>query len=232
MNELVVQKHLQTLVTRIGEAEALAGKREAYNDTEDDRKIINYIFHKLQAICTAWAQSLVGMGQDEKERLLKTSKREWLSSLVADGINQRHVIDYALDQVKKSGSPFMPTIGQFIKYCELGNIPEGTLTPLMSYKEISQYQCLPRESRQPWGLSPEVYHTLFNIHDHIAWRVMKKDNHKKYWDEEYQRTLKTLREGGKLHKPRQPVAVIENKRTPLDKPKAMSALQAMRESLK
>ena len=183
------KQHLATLQTQIGKAESLR-QQKAYQDSEDDRKVINYIFHKLQAICPAWQQSLAGMAQDEKEQLLKTQKREWLDSLMMAGINQRHIIDYALNQVKASGNPFMPTIGQFLGWCAEGNIPEGTKSPHEAYKEICQYDCLPREKKQPWGLSPEVYHTLNQIGRNIfEWQRMNKEKHKKYWEDEYQKPL-------------------------------------------
>lgn len=230
-NNLEAKQHLATLVTQISKSEALADSAKV-EDTQQDRSVINYIIHKLQAICPAWQQSLAGMGQDEKTQLLKTIKREWLNSLMAERISQQHVIDYALNKVKQSGNPFMPTIGQFIAYCQEGSIPEGTRTPHQAYKEISEYQCLPRESRQPHGLSPEVYHTLFNIADLPAWRHMNKDKHKKYWEDEYERTLETLRQGGPLREAPPPRKALENNRTPLNKQRAVSEIQKMRESLK
>jgi len=230
-NHLEAKQHLATLTTQIGKAEALAEKQQT-EDSEQDRKIINYIFHKLQAICPAWQQSLAGMSHDEKEKLLKTQKREWLSSLMAAGINQRHVIDYALNCVKESGNPFLPTIGQFIGWCREGSLPEGILTPHKAYKEVTEYQCLPREQRKPQGLSPEVYHTLVSLADIHAWRHMSKDKHKEYWESEYQRTLELLRAGGQLKQAPEPVKSIEKTHTPMNKDKAINELRAMREALK
>jgi hypothetical protein len=230
-NHNETKQHLATLVTQISKSEALADSAKV-EDTQQDRSVINYIIHKLQAICPAWQQSLAGMGPDEKAQLLKTIKREWLNSLMAERISQQHVIDYALNKVKQSGNPFMPTIGQFIAYCHEGSTPEGTKTAFDAYKEVCEYQCLPREKRQPYGLSPEVWHTLANIQDIHSWRHMEKKKHKDYWCAEYERTLQTLRDGGPVHEAPPPRQAIENNRTPLNKQKAVSQLQQMRESLK
>lgn len=230
-NHNKTKQHLQTLVTQISKSEALA-EQFTTEDTQQDRQVVSYIIHKLQAICPAWQQSLSGMSQDEKAQLLKTIKREWLNSLMAANINDQRVIDYALNKVKESGNPFMPTIGQFIGWCKEGNIPEGTKNCLESYKEVCAYQCLPREKRQPYGLSPEVWHTLNNLGDISNWRQMEKMKHKKYWEEEHERTLELLRNGGRLDEAPPPRQSIEEIKEPLNKKKAISAIQAMRESLK
>lgn len=216
--------------TAISKADSVKQGRE--NETSQDRELITGIFKRLQSACPAWRQSLAGLPVEEAQELLRQTKRDWLNTFMGHGINDMRLIDYAFTRLLASSNPFMPTVGQFIAWCNEGKVPEGTKTPLEAYKEISQYQCLPREKRQPWGLSPEVYHTLYNLGDHVSWRVMNKQEHKKYWDDEYKVTLQTLRDGGPLHQARQPTAHIENKRTPLDKPKAISALQAMRDQLK
>lgn len=229
-NDLQVRQHYQTLMTQIGKAEALANKQQG-GDTDQDRKVINYIFHKLQAICPAWQQSLAGMGHDEKEQLLKTIKREWLNSLMMEGISQHHIIDYALNCVKESGSPFLPTVGQFLGWCREGSIPDGIKTPMQAYKEVTAYMCLPVNERKPWGLSPEVYHTLASLGDVYKWKHMQEKEHRKYWEDEYKNTLETLRNGQPLIEAHEPKAFIENKRTPLDKEKAINQLREMRKGL-
>ena len=229
-NHLETKQHLQTLVTQISKSEAAAESKA--DDTQQDRQVVSYIIHKLQAICPAWQQSLAGMGEDEKAQLLKTIKREWLNSLMAANINDQRIIDYALGQVKVSGNPFMPTIGQFIGWCREGNVPEGTKNCLESYKEVCAYQCLPREKRQPYGLSPEVWHTLNNLGDIPIWRQMEKIKHKKYWEEEHERTLERLRNGQPLDEAPPPRPAIEKTYTPLNKSAAIEQLKKMREGLK
>jgi hypothetical protein len=229
-NHLATQQHLQTLVTRISESEALANV-QANQDTEQDRKVVSYIIHKLQAICPAWQQSLAGMGHDEKAQLMKTIKREWLNSLMAEGVNQQHIIDYALNKVKESGNPFMPTVGQFIAWCREGNMPEGTKGCLESYKEIQAYLALPLESRKLSGLNPEVYHTLHNLGDFHGFRHADKKRALEIWTQEHNRTLEDLRNGKPLAVAPPPRVAIEKTHTPLDKQKAISSIQAMRAAL-
>lgn len=221
---------LAKLNQRIGKAEALAEK-PVEPESEQSRIFINALFDRLFAICTAWAQSYVGLTGEAMDKAIGATKREWLDHLKLEGIKQAHVINYAVNRVKASGSPFLPTSGQFVAWCREGNVPEGTRTPAEAYKEISEYQCLPRELRKPQGLSSEVYHTLVNLTDLPAWRHMHEKKHREYWDAEYQRTLEVLRNGGPIKEAPPPRKALENKRTPLDKAKAISAIQAMRKGL-
>lgn len=169
---------------------------------------------------------------NEAQAVLNQAKRDWLNAFMENGINDMRLIDYAFSKLLADPNPFMPTVGQFIQWCYEGNIPEGTKTAFDAYKEVCEYQCLPREKRQPYGLSPEVWHTLANIQDIHSWRQMEKKKHKEYWFDEYERTLQTLRDGGPLHEAPPPRQAIENKRTPIDKEKAINSLKAMREQLK
>jgi hypothetical protein len=61
---------------------------------------------------------------------------------------------------------------------------------------------------------------------------MDKLKHKKYWDEEHEITLELLRNGGAMDIAPPPRQAIERQKKPLDKTKAISALQKMRESIK
>jgi len=65
-----------------------------------------------------------------------------------------------------------------------------------------------------------------------AWRHMDKDKHKKYWNDEYERTLTRLRNRQPLDEAPPPRKAIENNRTPINKQKAVSELQRMRSELK
>lgn len=175
---------------------------------------------------------MAGLPVNEAQAVLNQAKRDWLNAFMENKINDMKLIDYAFSRLLADPNPFMPTVGQFIGWCKEGNIPEGTKNCLESYKEVCAYQCLPREKRQPYGLSPEVWHTLNNLGDISNWRQMEKMKHKKYWQEEHERTLELLRNGGRLDEAPPPRQSIEEIKEPLNKKKAISAIQEMRESLK
>lgn len=187
---------------------------------------INEVFKRLTAICPAWKQAFSSTEE------LNSVKKEWITGFFDSGIRSKAVVDYALSKLRESGDAFIPPVGKFIGWCREGNLPEGTKNCLESYKEVCAYQCLPREKRQPYGLSPEVWHTLNNLGDIPNWRQMEKMKHKKYWEEEHERTLELLRNGGRLDEAPPPRQAIEEIKEPLNKKKAISAIQAMRESLK
>jgi len=194
--------------------------------TPEAADYINDVFKRLTAICPAWKQAFASTEE------LNSVKKEWITGFFDSGIRSKAVVDYALSKLRESGDAFIPPVGRFIGWCREGNLPEGTKNSLQGYKEVCEYQCLPREKRQPSGLSPEVWHTLNNLGDIANWRQMDKLKHKKYWDEEHEITLELLRNGGVMDIAPPPRQAIERQKKPLDKTKAISRIQAMREQLK
>lgn len=194
--------------------------------TKEAAEYINEIFSRMQAICPAWKQAFSSTEE------LNLAKQEWTIGFYDSGVKSKQAVDYGLNKLRQSGNPFIPPVGQFIDWCRDGIMPAGTKNALESYKEVCAYQCLPCEKRQPCTLSQESWHTLNNLGDLPNWRQMEKIKHKKYWDDEHERTLERLRNGQTLDSVPEPRESIEHKRKPLDKQKAISALQQMREGLK
>ena len=194
--------------------------------TPDAMEYINDVFKRLTAICPAWKQAFSTTEE------LNAVKQEWITGFYDSGIRSKAVVDYALSKLRESGDAFIPPVGKFIGWCREGNLPEGTKNSLESYKEVCAYQCLPREQRQPYGLSPEVWHTLNNLGDIPNWRQMEKIKHKKYWEEEHERTLERLRNGQPLDEAPPPRRAIEKTHTPLNKSAAIEQLKKLREGLK
>lgn len=187
---------------------------------------INDVFKRLTAICPAWKQAFSSTEE------LNNVKKEWITGFFDSGIRSKQVVDYALSKLRDSGDAFIPPVGKFIGWCREGNLPEGTKGCLDSYKEIQGYLILPSESRKLKGLNPEVYHTLHNLFDFYAFRHADQKKAIKMWSDEHEKTLEIMRNGGPIDEAPEPRKSIENNRTPLDKTKAVSQLQKMRESLK
>jgi len=222
-----LRSHLEITISK---ADSLDNARQS--ETPQDRDLISGIFERLSSACPAWKQSLAGLPVNEAQAVLNQTKRDWLNAFMENGINDSRLINYAFSKLLNDPNPFMPTVGMFIGWCQEGNIPEGTKNSLESYKEVCAYQCLPREKRQPYGLSPEVWHTLNNLGDLANWRQMEKIKHKKYWEEEHERTLERLRNGEPLDEAPPPRQAIEKTHTPLNKSAAIEQLRKMREGLK
>lgn len=97
--------------------------------TKEDKLIINLLFKKLTAIYPAWKQAFEG---DEQ---VKEAKRVWLEALIDNGINQPEQIKTGLKQAMKSESPFLPSVGQFMKWCKTESVPAFKPFPEIKYDD-------------------------------------------------------------------------------------------------
>ncbi|KAF1032980.1 MAG: hypothetical protein GAK37_00300 [Pseudomonas sp.] len=73
--------------------------------------IVNTVFDKLQGIFPAWRQAWTD------DAALYNAKREWIAGFVQGGINSDAQLAFGFQQARKSTSPFLPNVGQFVAWC-------------------------------------------------------------------------------------------------------------------
>ncbi|WP_312272256.1 replication protein P [Pseudomonas sp.] len=75
-------------------------------------EVVNSLFKQLQAIFPAWKQAW------PDDAALDAAKKSWIKGFMAAGITSIEQIRFGVQQCRASGTPFAPSIGQFIKWCE------------------------------------------------------------------------------------------------------------------
>lgn len=75
-------------------------------------EIVNTVFDKLQGIFPAWRQAWAD------DKALYNAKREWIAGFVQGGINSDEQLAFGFQQARKSSSPFLPNVGQFVAWCK------------------------------------------------------------------------------------------------------------------
>ncbi|AIR90503.1 replication protein P [Pseudomonas cremoricolorata] len=75
-------------------------------------EVVEKIFRQLQGIFPAYKQAW------PDDRALNTARRNWTAALVDAGISSIEQVRYAILQCRRSGSPFAPSVGQFIAWCK------------------------------------------------------------------------------------------------------------------
>lgn len=94
------------------------------NVDEATGAIVEKIFRQLQAIFPAWKQAW----PDEAAK--NTAMRSWTKGFIDARINDIDQVRYGIEECRRSGSPFAPSIGQFIGWCTPG--PERFGMPTQS----------------------------------------------------------------------------------------------------
>lgn len=75
-------------------------------------EVVGKIFRQLQAIYPAWKQAW------PDDKALTMAQRSWTRGLMAAGISSLDQVKYGIEQCRQHGSPFAPSIGQFVKWCQ------------------------------------------------------------------------------------------------------------------
>lgn len=101
--------------TRLAAGHALpAGQVSAQPLGEVDEQtaaVVDMIFIQLQAIFPAWRQAW------PDDKALALAKRSWTRGLQASGIRTIEQVRFGIEQCRRSGSAFAPSIGQFVAWC-------------------------------------------------------------------------------------------------------------------
>lgn len=119
-----------------GAARALATTQHLPAVTEplgvvDDQtgSIVEKIFRQLQAIFPAWKQAW------PDDKALKAAQRSWTKGFMDARISNIEQVRYGIEECRRSGSPFAPSIGQFIGWCTPGPEAFGMPTAAEAWME-------------------------------------------------------------------------------------------------
>lgn len=229
-----VSKPLEITPNSLAVARILEQEKAAKNETPQDREFITTLFARLNTVCTAGFHNLKMLNTSEAQAQIQLNMREWLDEFKANKMDRPELIDYAMARIRSIGSPFIPTVGEFMALCDEGRLPVGTKNESDSYSEMLKYNCLPRERREPSRLSAETYHTFSVICETGNLPYFKNLNEAKafaFWASRHKETLKRMKNGQALKTAPAATARLERIRVPASRQVAMSALKQMRAGL-
>ncbi|HEX8595391.1 MAG TPA: replication protein P [Pseudomonas sp.] len=98
---------------RAGQGEAPAPVQLGNVDSQT-AEVVEKIFRQLKAIFPAWKTAW------PDEKALGSAQRSWTKGFIDAGIRDINQVEFGIKQCRKSGSPFAPSIGQFIQWCTPG----------------------------------------------------------------------------------------------------------------
>lgn len=75
-------------------------------------QVINALFRELMAIFPAWKQAW------PDQAAIGAAKATWTKAFMAEGITKIEQIRFGIEQCRKLGSDFAPSVGKFIKLCQ------------------------------------------------------------------------------------------------------------------
>ena len=146
-----------TNVTKM-QAEGSAVKKS--NIPDNAVRLIDRMFIRLKSIFPAWKQAFAS------EAEYNETKQVWLEELFKAGVVNPQSLKRGLDLAAKSESPFFPSVGQFIAWCEFENYHElGLPTPEELSSRIQKYFGYAKEPHNFKFRSKAEYYLLKTIYD-------------------------------------------------------------------
>ncbi len=101
--------HLQS---NTGPLRALQRDTPKTDSTEQTAQVVNALFLDLQCIFPAWKQSF------PTDQLLQRAKTQWIKGFIENQITTERQVQRGLHKARQSVSPYFPSLGQFIGWCE------------------------------------------------------------------------------------------------------------------
>lgn len=158
---------MKNLAERIRNFDQEQARRVAHNlpeqytereHTQQVAQIINGLFVQLAA---AFPASLVNRNQDDVDEI----RRQWVLAFKENGITTIEQVEAGMRMVRRQELPFLPSPGQFIKWCREGRSVLGITTAdvMAEYwkwrKLVFRY---PNSEHYPWP-KPVYYHICLEL---------------------------------------------------------------------
>jgi hypothetical protein len=184
-------------------------------------QVINALFRELMAIFPAWKQAW------PDQEAVNAAKATWTKAFMAEKITTVEQIRFGIEQCRKLGSDFAPSVGKFINLCQ--PTPEMLgLPPLeTAFREASRNVHPSMAGQANWS-HDAIWHTAkesgFESLNRLETSLARK-----LFERNYVITVRRLIDGLPLQK--MPLALparVDGRRTPEIGKRALSELRAMR----
>lgn len=122
-------------------------------------RLIDRMFVRLKSIFPAWKQAFAS------EVEYNETKQVWLEELFKAGVVEPMKLKHGLDLAAKSTSPFFPSVGQFIAWCEFESYHELGLPTLEELEQrLKKYFGYAKEPHNFNFRSPAEYWLLSELY--------------------------------------------------------------------
>lgn len=134
---------------------------EQYTEREQTQQVAQIINGLFVQLAAAFPASLVNRSQEEVNEI----RRQWVLAFKENGITTLDQVDAGMRMVRRQERPFLPSPGQFIKWCREGRCVLGITTAdvMAEYwkwrKLVFRY---PSSEQYPWP-KPVYYHICLEL---------------------------------------------------------------------
>ena len=137
------------------------GMPEQYSEREHTQQVAQIINGLFVQLAAAFPASLVNRSQEDVNEI----RRQWVLAFKENGITTLEQVEAGMRMVRRQDRPFLPSPGQFIKWCREGRSVLGITTAdvMAEYwkwrKLVFRY---PSSEHYPWP-KPVYYHICLEL---------------------------------------------------------------------
>ncbi|ELC7377475.1 TPA: phage replication protein [Enterobacter asburiae] len=137
------------------------GMPEQYSEREQTQQVAQIINGLFVQLAAAFPASLVNRSQEDVNEI----RRQWVLAFKENGITTLEQVEAGMRMVRRQDRPFLPSPGQFIKWCREGRSVLGITTAdvMAEYwkwrKLVFRY---PSSEHYPWP-KPVYYHICLEL---------------------------------------------------------------------
>ena len=134
---------------------------EQYTEREQTQQVAQIINGLFVQLAAAFPASLVNRSQEDVNEI----RRQWVLAFNENGITTMEQVEAGMRMVRRQDRPFLPSPGQFIKWCREGHCVLGITTAevMAEYwkwrKLVFRY---PSSEQYPWP-KPIYYHICLEL---------------------------------------------------------------------
>lgn len=137
------------------------GMPEQYSEREQTHQVAQIINGLFVQLAAAFPASLVNRSQEDVNEI----RRQWVLAFKENGITTMEQVDAGMRMVRRQERPFLPSPGQFIKWCREGCCVLG-ITAADVMDEYWKWQKLvfryTSSEQYPWP-KPVLYHICIEL---------------------------------------------------------------------
>ena len=182
--------------------------------------VINSLFRELMSIFPAWKQAW-----PDKEAL-GAAKATWTKAFMSERICRIEQIRYGIEQCRKLGTDFAPSVGRFIAMCQPTPEMLGIPATDKAFREACRNVHPGMAGIAEWS-HPAVYHAASES-GFANLNTLPQDASRRLFERNYQITVRALVAGEPLRK--MPLALPPKASAKSDQEVGQSALAALRAS--
>lgn len=143
----------------------------------------------MKAIFPAWTAAL------KTPELEAEARRQWLQGLLENGIDSDEKIRAGLARCRSHNSPFLPSIGQFVEWCnESAEVAAGLPSETIAYRAFIDVMRAPSYAKDWAAHHPAVFWVYSQI-PVFDWNHMVEKESRKEFNALWSEARKMAREG-------------------------------------